>query len=279
MAIDFKKALKKTPAAPAAPAAPQTPQKKFAPSTPTKQESKSGSWYARGKASANAMAKDQQRAKERQEQMGKTWRFLLDKGEEARLTFVDGNLTEEGVLDVLTYREHYIHASKSRYVCTQDVEPCPICEQGGREGDAKLVGALTVIDHRVREGEKATYKDQRRMFVATRPVLQILQGLAAKRGGLAGCTFDVKRPDEKNSPGCGNIFDFIEHNDPKVLVKKYIGKDKDNKPVALFHPVDYEDEIIYHTAAELRAMGFGGAAPVGGESKVSEKELGEALDD
>ena len=273
MAINFKAMKAKLPGqAQVAAPAPETPKVLVPSKTVLVPGSKTGgaSWYQRGKASQEAMAKDAQRAAARQQEMGKLWRFWLKEDEEARITFVDGVLDAEGLLDVITFREHNEKINGkwgNFFVCTADIEPCPICAES-REG--KLVGALTIIDHREFTGKKKTYKDRPKLYIAPRNVLKQLQSYAGKRGGLAGTTWDVMRTGD-NSPGCGNSFDFIEKNDVQKLQQMYLDKDpKTGKPFTVFVPAKYDEEIVYRTAAELRELGFGKGQVIGGESAVAE---------
>ena len=105
-------------------------------------------WAMRGAAGAEAIAQDDKEAEKRREQNSLMWRFYVKNGEEARVTFIDGNLNEDGLLDILYYRQHNVTMNGKQYnmfVCTADVEPCPICATGNK---TDLVGVMTVIDHR-----------------------------------------------------------------------------------------------------------------------------------
>ena len=222
-------------------------------------------WAMRGAAGAKAIEQDDKEAEIRREQNSHMWRFYLkydtkaNKGDEARVTFIDGNLNEDGLLDILYYRQHNVAMNGKQYnnfVCTADVEPCPICATGNKPD---LVGVMTVIDHREtknRDGTK-TYKDQPRLFVAKKGTIKVLQTLAGKRGGLAGCTVDISRTGELEA-SVGNLFDVIEKNDPKSFKGKYTEKNSDGKEIDLFVPADYEKELDYKTADQLRELGFGG---------------------
>lgn len=217
-------------------------------------------WLKKGVEAAKALQKEEAEKQAKAEQSKRMYRFFLAEDEECQITFVDGNLTPEGVLDIMTYREHRIFMNGSWnnfFVCTQDVEPCPICETGD---DPSIVGVLTVIDHRTIKSKKdqtKVYKDQPRLFAAKRDTIKLLQKIAVKRGGLAGCKFDVTRTGQK-SAAVGTQFDFVDKTPIADLKKKYMGKDKDGKPVTLFVPANYEHEIVFRSAKELRELGFGG---------------------
>jgi hypothetical protein len=226
------------------------------------------SWLTQGAEAAKALQVEKQRQAERAESSGRLFRFYLKEGEEARITFVDGFLAKEGVnAGCLTFAAYYEHTVAemsptgrkdwNQYVCLhgQGNTSCPLCEEDNK---AAFVGAFTVIDHRVtksKDGTK-TYKDQKRLFVAKSSTLQMLTQLASKRGGLAGCTFDVYRTS-KTDANVGNIFDFIERNEVEELKKQFVVKDKDEKEVTYFTPADYEKELPFKSEAELRSRGFG----------------------
>lgn len=251
---------KKTPATPATPkAASKTP------ATPVTKDSSTPSWMKTGKSAQELMAEEEQKQTEKQEQNNRMRRFYMKEGETARLTFLDGRLNEDGVLDIPMFREHqlYLNNSWNNFItCTDDQEPCPVCE-GGNE--SKLVGVLTVIDHRsyTSASNGKTYKDQRKLYVIKRNTFKLLQTRAAKQGGLAGCTFDVTRTGPKEA-SVGNDFDFVEKRGKSQLITAYPTlKDE-------LHAANYVEEFPYYTAAELREAGFGGAAPVGAEKAPTE---------
>ena len=237
------------------------------------------SWMKKGAEAQKEIEKADQEQALKQQQNRKMWRFWLEKGEEAPVTFVDGNLTPEGILDIITYREHQIFMAGSWnnfFVCTEGVEPCPICEGGD---SPSLVGVLTVIDHRQtksKDGTK-TYTNQRRLFVAKKDTVKMLQNIAAKRGGLAGARFDIMRQGDR-SAAVGSNFDFIEKSPIEELRKKYtqeiIAEDKSKKTVTLFEPADYEKEINFVPAAQLRELGFGTKMKTLGSEKAPTDDQG-----
>lgn len=229
---------------------------------------KKKSWFTRGDSTQDAIAKEDKRIEDKMAAQGRMFRFWLPAEESAAITFVDGDLTDKGVLDCFMYREHTLFLQgkwNNFYPCTGDDEPCPICETGD---DPSLVGVFTIIDHREYKGKKAIYKDQPKLFVAKRGTLKILQQIASKRGGLAGCTFDVTRTSDDKA-NVGDLFDFTEKTDIATLRKKYVQKNKDGKPETVFKPAVYEEEIVYYSADELRKQGFGKGTPIGAEGPVS----------
>jgi len=234
----------------------------------------SKSWMKRGDASAQMMAEEESRIKDLK---NKSFRFWLNKGEEARITFIDGTLTPKGLLDILTYREHHIQLNGkwgNMYPCVAENESCPLCVAGN---NPSIVGLLTVIDHREVIGKKAKYPYTRKLFVAKLGTLKILQQLASKRGGLVNCTFDVSRQGEQ-APNVGDVFDFVERRDPKTSKTAFVRKDaQTGKVITLYTPIDYSTEIRYYTASELKALGFGGG--IGGESALQDNVDGGDADD
>lgn len=218
------------------------------------------SWAKKGADAQKMIKEEEERKKLEAEQRGRLYRYFLKPSEDAKLTFVDGNLTEDGNLDALVYREHCImHNGKwTDFVCVADDEPCPLCESGDKPN---LVSALTVIDHRTYTGKKdKVYKDTRKLFIFKQATYKMLQKFAVKRGGLAGCTFDVSRTGEKE-PNVGDVFDFNHKElDLSVLQKQYVREVEINGVKTMqcqFEAADYEKELPYFNAAALREMGYG----------------------
>lgn len=217
----------------------------------------SASFLKKGKAAQDAFAKEETKA---QMNKDRPFRFFLKNGGESSITFLDGNL-EDGALNIPYFYEHFVKISgrAQNFVCTQDEEPCPICEGGD---SPSFVGVLTVIDHSSYTGKDGKeYKDQVRLFVPKRGTIKQLQKFAEKRGGLRGCRFDVSRTGDKE-PAVGNVFDFTEKLTEQQLVKTYGEKAA---------PLDYAKALGYLPAKDLRKLGFGSMhAPIGAESGAGE---------
>ena len=252
MALNF---MKKGPAA--------QPAQQQQPSAPAQ----SASWFKTGKEAKAAVEEADRRTEEKREASGRAWRFYLKEGEEARITFVDGDLDGDGLLRNPVFKEHNL-MQNGRYgnffVCTSDQEPCPICEGGD---EPSLVQAFTIIDHREvkSKDQTKTYSNMKRLFVAKRNVMKLLQSKASKQGGLVGCTFDVMRSGS-NAPNTGDSFDFVEKNTLPDLQGYFVKEDDKGNKETYFVPYTYAEEISYHDAAELRKMGYGSGSPVGSES-------------
>ncbi len=134
-------------------------------------------------AASQALAKKQaQEAEQRKLEQGKLFRFWLKEGEEARITFVDGDLAPEGYLTPPRYYEHNLFLQgqwNNFFVCPEKTNPeakdsCPICE-----GDEKpyMVALFTVIDHRTIHGTKdktKIYKDTKKILAAKPQSFELL---------------------------------------------------------------------------------------------------------
>lgn len=187
-------------------------------------------------------------------------RFWIPQDKETQITFLDGSLDDEGVLEAVTFWEHQLKISgdwRNWFPCTQVEEPCPICEGGETP---YLVALFTIIDHsEYKDNKGVTHKNQKRLFACKRETFRRLQKIAAKRGGLAGITFDVSRGGDK-SASVGDSFDFVEKRTLSAIQKAY-GLDKET--VA---PFVYDEVITYRTAKELRKLGFGDTSkPMGSD--------------
>lgn len=208
----------------------------------------------KGKDAKQALAREEKKAEDRQKNHVR--RFWLPTGKETKLTFLDGKLDADGVLDIPMFYEHQLFLNGSWqnwYACTADNEPCPICESGDTPS---LVGVMSVIDHsEYTDKQGKVWKDQLRLFVAKRGTLKMLQKMATKRGGLEGCTFEVGRVGDK-APSVGDVFEFVDKKLLPEVLNKYKAKGA----------VKYDEVLSYHTADELREMGFGGKV-VGNEGK------------
>lgn len=271
MALNLKGGMKKPAATPAQQPSASAPQK--ATNAPQASQSsapsptpKGGglSFLKRGNAAKEQMAKED--LKSEMKSKGKTLRFWVPKDKDVAITFLDGDL-KEGILDVPFFYEHNITMNGKYgnfFICTQDEEPCPICEGGAQ---AAYVGALTIIDHSsyISKKDGKEHKDERKLFVAKKETIKLLQKAAEKRGGsLRGCTFDVSRTGEM-SASVGNVFDFTEKLNDQQLSAKYGENSK---------PFNYEEILAkqYLPAKELRKLGFGSTNPVGSESPMGEGE-------
>ena len=235
------------------------------------------SFMKKGKDAVEALNREEAKAEEARKNAGNLWRFFIAKenlGEDFQITFLDGELGEDGTLDIPMWYEHMAqyNGKWNSFVCINENEPCPFCEGGDQ---ATLVGGLTVIDHTeylIEKGKNAgqTRKNQRKLYIPKRGTIKLLQKLAVKQGGLTGCTFEISRSTDK-SPSVGDLFQFVEKASMTDLRDKY-GKDHNENWVA--EPADYEKEIVYRDAATLSQMGFGSVhATIGGDKSDLSDEL------
>lgn len=211
-----------------------------------------------GKEAQQAIAEADAKAEMEKAERDKLFLFRIPENEDRKITFLDGNLDEDGMLDCPMFYQHAVKLNGKwrNFVCTQEEEgTCPICNEG--EYKSALVGVLTVLNHTpyiIQNGNKAGQKivHQRQLFVGKKETIKQLGKLAQKRGGLAGCTFDASRGNDKTA-AVGNSFDFTEKRTPKELMEAYGLKPED------VEPANYDHEITYHTAEELLALGVGKA--------------------
>lgn len=227
------------------------------------------SWLKKGVASASLAKQQEVEIEKRKAEKGKFWRFWLKDKEEARVTFVDGALSSEGFLLPPRYYEHNLNLNgnyNNFFVCPEKTTPgekCPLCDDGDRP---YLAALFTIIDHRVFKGKEKDYNDTPKLLLAKPGTFEILNKIAIKRGGLAGCTFDISRLGGDKSASVGDMFDFVEKTDLDVLKAQYTTKVKDEKTgiiteICKFKPADYDTEIVYRTYDELVALGLSKQAP------------------
>jgi hypothetical protein len=227
-------------------------------------------WMKRGDAAKEAAQQEEARAELAKQGQG-MFRFWMPEDSDRRITFLDGDLGEDGILDVLAFYEHsvLVNGDRQNFVCTAEADtsqPCPICATGEKPA---LVHAFTVLDHTpytIKKGPNAgkTITNSRKLFVAKRTTMAVLSKIAVKRDGLAGCTFDVSRIGDK-SAGVGSQFDFTE----KLGSYEEIATKYGLKPEEVA-PANYEDEIRYVSPEDLIALGVGKApSGIGYEKGIS----------
>jgi len=224
----------------------------------TQEKKKSNfSWLKTGKAALSALATEEARAAAAKAEADKMWRFMLQPDESAKITFLDGELNEDGALKFNAFYEHTIKLNGRwrNFICVAEIEEpedCPLCARS--DSPKTYVGALTIIDHRkhkIQNGPNAGkfIVNDRKLFVAKRGTLKLLTKIAIKHDGLAGCMFEDSRGNDK-SPNVGVVFDFI---------KKYDSYDdiaaEWSLPMESVMPADYGEEITFYSASELIALG------------------------
>lgn len=230
------------------------------------------SFLKRGKAARKEVKRDTaERARRKEERDNQVRRFWLKRGTERRVTFLDGDLDEDGELSSTVYHEHNLYINgrwNNFFVCTgNEEEPCPICEEGKMPA---MVAAFTVIDHtKFKDNAGKVHKNVISLLVAKHATYKLLEMQAVKRKGLTGATFDVGRIDEDQSAAVGSVFDYVGKNPLKAIKNKF---DVDG-------PFNYEQILGYKTPDELRAMGFGKGDTVGGEKGIDDSDFEDFDDD
>jgi hypothetical protein len=256
-------------AAPTTPA-PATKPAQAAPKAPVK-----GVSFLHKGGSAKSMIEDAEaKAQAAMDAAGKPWRFRIDGkklGQEFPITFVDGNLNDEGMIDCPVFYEHtlFMAGKWQNIICLESAqeEPCPLCEVGH---GPYLACAMTIIDHsEYKRKDGSVAKDQKKLLIAKRTSLKVLQKIATKRGGLAGCRFEVTRTTEKE-PNIGNMFEFVEKTDIKTLIEKF-GKTKEGE--VIFRPFDYGEVLDYMDRKTLIEKGYTKASAGGGDGGATADEL------
>lgn len=226
------------------------------------------SFFKTGKSAKKAFNTEEAREDARRAQMGKAFRFWMkydSKGKSSeRITFLDGELDSDGFLSVPMFFEHQIWDPSSKTMheipCLFDPEEhegedpasiCPLCAAGER---ATLVGLMTVLHHRKwKDKDGKEHKAAKRLFVAKRATMTLLQKLAASQGGnLTGLTFDVSRSDDR-APRVGDIFIPVGGRAKLSTIANKTGEDAS--------PLKYEKEITKYTAKEILALGLGVHVP------------------
>lgn len=222
------------------------------------------SFMKRGKAAQAALAAEQKKADVREKQRGKMWRYYMKEGTTHTITFLDGSLDEDGILDVFIYPEHHMQIGgnwRNWFVCTSEQEEiCPLCQEGD---EPSLVGVLTIIDHTPYVDRKnKTHKNRKQLYVFKRRALVTLQKLATAYKGLRGCQFEVSRSSD-TSVNTGDVFIFKKKFNAKTWKQAYPGVNP--------HPANYDEEITYVPAKDLIEMGFG-TAGIGSEGEITDDD-------
>lgn len=229
----------------------------------------------RGAAAQEASENQKQRRDLEQSEYGKMFRYYLDRGAEGQITFVDGNLDENGYFNPPRAWEHQVWKAvngKNRpyyYLCPQQNQPsagyiCPLCANGN---SARFNAYMTIVDHSAHESKKEKGKviqNTRKLLVAPAAVMdKQLVKLAQHLNGLAGQRFNVSRGENEKSSRIGDLYIPIEKKPIAELQKMYVEPvlDKMGKPTGqmqtLFIVADYEKETTALLPEQLLQLGFG----------------------
>ena len=232
------------------------------------------SFMRRGKAARDEL----DRAKKRQEAKRRgTFRYWMKPGEEKIITFLDGGLDKDGMLDCPSFYEHTVpHGGKfADVVCAarnEDEEGntgrCAVCDGGGDNCDPAFVGAFTVVewlDEPWVDGKGNEHRYRRRLFVAKIKTLELLQAKATKLAerngtdGLVGVTFEVTRTSDRDAR-VGNNFDLLAVTPAEKFDRGLVclGEDDwEELEEETGQPLDYSQEFRMFSAEEMEDLGFG----------------------
>ncbi|AUR81129.1 hypothetical protein Ares1_0036 [Vibrio phage Ares1] len=213
----------------------------------------SSSFLKRGDDARKALLQQDAQQEQEKEIRGNYQNFYLKAGSQATITFLDGDLDKDGLLDMpLMYLHSVYHAGmgtngrRINLVCTQDSEgDCPICAYD----KAQLVGCLTVIEHTEYETAEGTVTNPRRLFFPKRQTMRELQDAAAQLKGLRGYQFKVRRHSKK-SPIVGDELELVADRIPEEKLKQVFDACSGSDPI------DYETELNYFTNEQLHSMGI-----------------------
>ncbi len=208
-----------------------------------------GGFLMRGAQAQSAVAVEQAKSDLALLQQG--FRFWIEVGGEARISFIDGILDTDGALAIPMWYEHklMIGGRMTTITCYEtkpDMGPCPVCQAGHNTG---LVGALSIVNHtpyQVKKGKNAgkVLTNRRQMLVGPRAAISTLQIVAASRGGLATHCFDVYRKD-RTDPRVGSVYNYLGQIQPEQIAS--LGEE--------WKPYNWDDEIVMLDSAEMAKLG------------------------
>ncbi|QHJ74565.1 hypothetical protein VH22019_00001 [Vibrio phage VH2_2019] len=216
-----------------------------------KQDPKAGvtkSFLKTGKAALKALEKEDEKVEQDAALRTAERAFWLKAESSSVITFLDGDLDEDGMLQVpLVYNHNVYNANMGAkgeridITCVKDEEPCPLCEFD----KSSLVGLLTVVEHveyTANNGEVVT--NPRRLYLCKRGTLRDLQEAATELGGLRGQQFKVRRTGKRKAT-VGDEMEYVGHLTDEQM--------EDNFPDA--NAIDYEKALVYLTAEEMYEKG------------------------
>lgn len=268
-----KTASKKTPTK--APTKAASPEPSKAPQKDTKTKP---SFLKRGAAAREARDHEQAKAEARKKaSSNRTFRFYMGVGEShdaeqegPTVTFLDGDLDQDGCLDAPVVREHEVRVPGKMpdyYVCLSDeTGECPICEHFADDEKPnyyRLLSFLTVLDHRdhtIKNGPNRgkTIKGGKKLLALTGQDLEMLQKHATRFGGLRGVQFEVTRGKEQRSAKIGDNWYPLNGKEPasEDEIREAYG-DLAEEGVDIAEPLQYDEVLNFLTAPELNSLGFG----------------------
>lgn len=232
-----------------------------------------------GEESAQAIQHEEAKAEAAKAAAGKLWRFWIDAdklGEDFKITFLDGGIDKNTkMFKNPTWYEHGLKLGNSfdTFICTQKVEPCPICAGGDKPS---LVMGFTIIDHRsveIKKGDNAgkILPFTRKLYVAKRKTVGLLQKIVLKCDpditgiGLRGVEMDVSR-STATSPNVGDVLFPQGQHEESDLLQMFGEKDS--------QPANWAEELVFRSAEELVALGVAAPIKTLGAEKPSKEYTG-----
>jgi|GEM_PF-6591143 len=210
------------------------------------------SWLKKGAAAQAAMNEENE---EREREFNSLWRYYLRPEEEGMVTFLEGDLIthgpQAGMFDVTYVREHRVSVPGKKvpdyYVCVAEEEECPLCATDNR---SSYVGLFTVIDHNPYTNPTTgkTTKNRKKILAAKSGTLKrLIRKAKANGNSIEGSTFSVSRSDQRSAT-VGDEFTLVGTYSLDAIGKKLDPKD----PKAAVAPADWEKELVYLSAEQLR---------------------------
>jgi hypothetical protein len=191
-------------------------------------------------------------AEARREQSGKLFRFWMKEKEEARITFVDGELSKEGALtgylDPPRYYEHNLFLNgqwNNFYYCPEKTNPdandkCPICESGDKPALVACSPSSSIPADPQHKDKTKVWKDQEFSWQAQ--TFKLLTKHALK---LAGLAVHIRAGGWGKSAAVGSMFDFVEKHHPTsedAMVERTQDQPEVKMPTS--HPPSKEVPIV-----------------------------------
>jgi hypothetical protein len=104
-------------------------------------------WMKKGHEAKAAMDQADAQAEKAKQEASKIRRFWMPSGSQRTITFLYGDLGDDGLLDTPVFIEHRVKVNGDweTFVCVGGNEPCPGCASSKIK--AGLVGVMTIMDH------------------------------------------------------------------------------------------------------------------------------------
>lgn len=231
------------------------------------------SFMKTGAAAKAAIVEADAQAEMRREAAGKALRFYIGKKDlkkDFEITFLDGDVDAAGELCLQLWHEHVIEiGGKPNPIVCLAPDYCPACNL--KDSQPAVVAGFTIVDHTpytfskgTRQGE--TEVNKRKLYVAKRASLGLLQKYAAQYGGLRGMKFVVSRSTDRTARVGDIMMPVCKYDDNEL--QEMMGKDKEGHRQDL--PFDYTSEAPFFPAEKMVEMGIGVAGAVVGKTPTTD---------